>query len=173
MGSAPVGAPGPAGPRGKRLTGRSLRVSRWSGQHAGPQRINDGDGKAIGTQRAMGVAMELARRLHHDAYRPQPNQKPLQLTDAAFVIADPPALALGMDKDIDIEPVFTRPRRRKLKMPRLVWVKPCLAYGTCSPSSVQDKREDGRTKLTYGSSQGACGPDRKIPWGLHPSRDHA
>jgi hypothetical protein len=80
-------------------------IAAGAGKHAGAQRIDHGDGKAIEPKRAMGGAMELAGCLHHDAFGPMPGQQPFQLADAGLVIAKPPAFAQRMQ--MNIEPLFT------------------------------------------------------------------
>ena len=68
--------------------------------------------------------------------------------------------------------LYTRPRRRRLSASRFLRTKPCLACGTCSPSSVQDKREDGRTNLIPGSCQGVRGPDCPLSGGWPSAGEH-
>jgi len=75
------------------------------GEQAGAQRIDDGDRKAAGVKTAVGGAMELAGRLHHDAGGGMSRQRSLELSKASRIVADLQPLANRMD--INVETVFT------------------------------------------------------------------
>jgi hypothetical protein len=67
--------------------------------------------------------------------------------------------------------LYRRRFRRRLASSRFVRAKPCLACGSCSPSSVQDRRE-GRTDQTPPrlQAQGRTIPPARSLEGGHPPR---
>ena len=69
-------------------------------------------------------------------------ERRLSVLSPSRVVGDAQPRPIGME--IDVEPRFTYVDTDVDLVARLVRARPCLACGTCSPSSVQDKRE-GRT----------------------------
>jgi hypothetical protein len=92
---------------------------------------------------AVGLAVELAGRLDDDEDDGKTGEAAPDLLEPLARVGNAERQAKWVH--INVEPLFTGvDAERRLGFARLVRARPCLAYGTCSPSSVQAKRE-GRT----------------------------
>ncbi|PZR86320.1 MAG: hypothetical protein DLM68_09860 [Hyphomicrobiales bacterium] len=118
---------------------------------------------------AMRVAMKRARRLHNDQRDIVGGHRALQQLQTVLVIGQGQPLAGRME--IDVESCFTGVESADLLAWRRSWAVPCLACGTCSPSSGQDQMKGGRVERIHGpQTKGLAILPARLSAGGHPRR---
>ena len=127
--------------------------------------------KPAGVETAVSRPVELACRLHHHARDLVGLKTTLQSLYALGIVGERVSQTERMNVDVESS-LYRRRCRRRLAL-RLVRAKPCLACGTCSPSSVQDSRE-GQTDQAHPrfASQGVHDPARPTARGWPPPGGH-
>ncbi len=138
------------------------------GEQPRPQRIDDGDGEAVGMEAAVGGAVKLARRLHRYERDLVGLQGTLQSFDTLRTVGELELPANRMD--VDVEFIFTDVDsdvdwRRRASFGRNL----ALHAGLAPHHLFRTGAKGGRIKLPHGSkTQEDRDPARPILGGGHP-----
>ena len=125
------------------------------GEHAHPIRIDDRNRDGGGHQTAMQMAMPLAGRLDRNKCNPVMRQPTLELANASAGVGNMQSVIAR--QHVSVKPTFADINSHvRVNLGLFVRTLPCLACGTCSLSSVEDKsrRTDGPCSPTVPNTQG-------------------